>query len=225
MKSISLVAQSSSLICTMALNLSEFIADNELYGPLIIKRIEETRLTSDQQLRLTDYPNMVHMVVILNAEDPDTIAVLPVLARIDAAAPRLDLHIITDEDDLTLLDAMVEALDLSDLDELDLPLVIFFDEEWADQGSWGPRPAAAEPLLEAWLEEHPDYETLATDESDDAQDAFGALQDELIHAMRLWYNTSVNRVCVDEIIDVLDSLASADDATSDDDEEDESEES
>ena len=81
------------MICTMALNLSEFIAYNELYGPLIIKRIEETRLTSDQQLRLTEYPNMVHMVVILNAEDPDTIAVLPVLARLDAAAPRLDLHI------------------------------------------------------------------------------------------------------------------------------------
>ena len=125
---------------------------------------------------------------------------------------------ITDEDDLTLLDAMAETLDLSDLDELDLPLVIFFDEEWTDQASWGPRPTAAEALLEAWLEEHPDYETLAADESDDAQDAFAALQDELIHTMRLWYNTSLNRVCVDEIIDVLDSLASADDATSDDDE-------
>ena len=212
------------MICTMALNLSEFIAYNELYGPLIIKRIEETRLTNDQQLRLTEYPNMVHMVVILNAEDPDTIAVLPVLARIDAAAPRLDLHIITDEDDLTLLDAMAETLDLSDVDELDLPLAIFFDEEWTDQASWGPRPAAAEALLDAWLEDHPDYEALAADESDDAQDAFAALQDELIHTMRLWYNTSLNRICADEIIGVLGSLASADDATSDDDE-DESEES
>ncbi len=224
MKPISLVAQSSSMICTMALNLSEFIAYNELYGPLIIKRIEETRLTNDQQLRLTEYPNMVHMVVILNAEDPDTIAVLPVLARIDAAAPRLDLHIITDEDDLTLLDAMAETLDLSDVDELDLPLAIFFDEEWTDQASWGPRPVAAEALLDAWLEDHPDYEALAADESDDAQDAFAALQDELIHTMRLWYNTSLNRICADEIIGVLGSLASADDATSDDDE-DESEES
>ena len=167
---------------------------------------------------------MVHMVIILNAEDPDTIAVLPVLARIDAAAPRLDLHIITDEDDLALLDAMAETLDLSDVDELDLPLAIFFDEEWTDQASWGPWPVVAETLLDAWLEDHPDYEPLAADESDDAQDAFAALHDELIHTMRLWYNTSLNRVCADEIIDVLDSLASAGDGTSDDDE-DESEES
>mgnify|MGYP001816534352 CR=1 FL=1 len=221
MKPISLAASRRSLTYTAALTLQEFLGLDATYGELLQRRLKEVRLTSEQQLRLNRYPDTLHFLVLLSIDDPDTVAVLPLLALIAAASPRIGLHILTDEDDLTLLDGLVDDLDLSsDLDDIDLPMLFILDEEWNVQETWGPRPEGAEARLEEWLETHPEYESLADDESDEGQDAYAQLLDELTYTMRVWYNSGLNAACVDEILTLLDAIGSDEDGNEEEDNED-----
>jgi hypothetical protein len=221
MKPISLAASRRSLTYTAALTLQEFLALDATYGELLQRRLKEVRLTSEQQLRLNRYPDTLHFLVLLSIDDPDTVAVLPLLALIAAASPRIGLHILTDEDDLTLLDGLVDDLDLSsDLDDIDLPMLFILDEEWNVQETWGPRPEGADARLEEWLETHPEYESLADDESDEGQDAYAQLLDELTYTMRVWYNSGLNAACVDEILTLLDAIGSDEDGSEEEDNED-----
>ncbi len=221
MKPISLAASRRSLTYTAALTLQEFLALEATYGALLHRRLTEVRLTSEQQIRLSRYPDTLHFLVLLSIDDPDTVAVLPLLALIVAASPRIGLHILTDEDDLTLLDALADDLDLAgDLDDIDLPILFILDEEWNIQETWGPRPEEADARLEEWLEAHPEYESLADDESDEGQDAYAQLLDELTYTMRIWYNSGLNAACVDEILALLDAIGSDEDSSEENDSED-----
>jgi hypothetical protein len=89
---------------------------------------------------------------------------------------------------------------------LDLPLAIFYDEEWQIQDRWGPQPQAIEPYLEAWLERNPEYEALADENSPEAQIKVTCLAERLAVEMRLWYNSGLNQACATEIRDLLAGL-------------------
>ena len=68
------------------------------------------------------------------------------------------------------------------------------------------RPAATEPYLDRWLEAHPEYEQLADEDGEEAQDAYAALLEMLALEMRVWYNTSLNVACIGEIRTLLANL-------------------
>ena len=88
----------------------------------------------------------------------------------------MSLRIVTDDEDVALLELLLADMDLAQaLDEWDLPQFFWFDEDWGLQAQWGPRPAAAEPKLEAWLRAHPAYEALAEDESLEGQQRYAVL--------------------------------------------------
>ena len=89
---------------------------------------------------------------------------------------------------------------------LDLPLAVFFDDEWQIQDRWGPQPQAIEPYLEAWLERNPEYESLADDNSPEAQARYACLAERLAVEMRLWYNSGLNQACAAEIRELLAGL-------------------
>ncbi|MCB0045336.1 MAG: thioredoxin family protein [Caldilineaceae bacterium] len=222
MKQISLVRNVTSLTFTAAMSFVEFLALDSDYSDLIRRRLDEVHLTGDQQLRLSLYPDILRFLVLLSVDDPDTVAVLPLLVRMAEASPRINLQILTDDDDLTLLDGLLEEVDLSgNLDEIDLPLLCILDEEWALQETWGPRPEQADVKLQAWLDDHPLYDTLSDDESDAGQTAYAALLDELTHTMRVWYNSGLNKECVDEILGLLEEIRSDDESDEDEDNDDE----
>jgi hypothetical protein len=89
------------------------------------------------------------------------------------------------------------------LEEWDLPQFLCFDEDWYLQAQWGPRPSQAEAQVERWLAAHPEYETLADDETPEGHDRYVALVEELIFEMRTWYNSGLARNCLDEWLDLL----------------------
>ena len=204
MKTISVASDAKPLAFTSALTFAEFLTVSPIYRTLIRQRAAEVRLPPQDQDYFAHYPDMTYFIVLVTPDDPDTAAVLPILVAIAEASPRFELRILCDEDDLTLLDALVDDLDLiNGVDELDLPLLIVLDEDWSYQMRWGPRPANADAYVDAWLERHPEYECLADEESDEAHTTFAALLEKLTYEMRVWYNTSLNDDCAHEIRSLL----------------------
>lgn len=179
----------------------------EPYGNLFQTRLAETRLLASTQDLLATYRDSLAVVALVTPEDPDTIAVLPILARMVAASPRMNLRIVTDDGDLALLDLLLADVDVAQaLEEWDLPQFFWFDEDWELQAQWGPRPAAAEPKLDAWLRAHPTFEALAEDESGEGQQRYAALTRSLIYEMRVWYNTSLTPAMQTELTELLAGL-------------------
>ena len=151
------------------------------------------------------------MIVLATPEDPDTVSVVPVLEAIVKSAPRLSMRLYSDDDDLSALDELLENTDLiNDLDELDLPQVFIFDDEWQLVDQWGPRPQVVEASLDRWLDRNPEYETLADTNDDADQEAYSALLEQLTYEMRVWYNSGVDEECTKEVRKLLENLQSDD---------------
>ncbi len=205
-----------ALAFTTAATFSEFLESQPLYQSLMRKRYREARIPIAEQTLLTDYPDILHGIVLIAEDSPDTVIIVPLLQRIVEASPRVDLRIIRDDDDLFMLDELLDDVALTeDLNEIDLPLLLFFDEEWQLQTQWGPRPQVVEAKLDDWLERHPEYEALADAEDADAQEKYASLLNDLTSEMRLWYNSGADQACVGEIGKLIASVKSEEDAGDD----------
>jgi hypothetical protein len=163
-------------------------------------RSREIRLLPQEQAYFTKYPDLTHWLIVAADDSPDSLVVLPVLAHVAAWIPRLALRVVREEDAAQILPALVSdpAL-LVSWAESDLPLLLSFDDEWHFQEQWGPHPQAIDPFLDQWLAQHEDFERLAEDESSIGQAAYSRLLEQLLHEMRLWYNSSLNQACAEEL--------------------------
>jgi hypothetical protein len=192
---------------------SEFANRATNYGELLQMRFDEARLPADLQELASRFPDTLHIVAVVTEGDPDTAAVLPIVARLVESSMRFDMRIVEDEDEETLrpLALFLPDLDMAAaLDEWDLPQIFVFDEDWELQAQWGPRPTAADAMVDAWLAANPEYETLAGDDSPTAMAAHAALTHTLLYEMRVWYNSGLTRACLDEWRDLLMGLLPAD---------------
>ncbi|HAJ35307.1 MAG TPA: hypothetical protein DCL15_06395 [Chloroflexi bacterium] len=205
-----LLAGDKALAVAHGMTFAEYCQVQADRGRLLRMRYDETRLLPALQAGMIDYPDALVIVALVTAEDPDTTAVLPVIARLLAASCRVQLRIFTDAD-VRPLTTLLPDIDLSvALEEWDLPQFLVFDDEWELQTQWGPRPEQAERNLLEWLSRYPEYETLADDESVIAQERFSALTTKLIHEMRVWYNSSLAAACQREFYDILAALLAPD---------------
>ncbi|MEX1019555.1 MAG: hypothetical protein WDZ49_07850 [Litorilinea sp.] len=217
--------------CTYA----EFLAATPLNRTLLAVRGAEARQDAASQWFLAGFPDVLHWIVVVSEESPETAILLPLLARLAASSVRLDLRVVRDTEGFDELAAWLEECGTPDvLNDADLPLLFMFDEDWQLQEQWGPFPQAMEPYLEEWLERHPEYETLAEDETFDpqstpnavaedavvengaggatpeAQAAYAALLDLLGWEMRVWFNSGLDVACAQEICDLMRGLMDED---------------
>jgi hypothetical protein len=198
------VHHDKALAFGQGLRYAEFARRSQRFGRLLRTRYDETRLGPEIQLAAASFPESLNVLAVASEEDPDTLAVLPIVARLANAGPRITLRILSDDDDLAALATLAPDLDLvAQLNDWDLPQFLCFDEDWYLQAQWGPRPGAAEAQVESWLAAHPEYEDLAEDESPAGQDQYAALVEELVYEMRVWYNSGLARDCLDEWLDLL----------------------
>jgi hypothetical protein len=185
----------------------EFLANAPALAPMLQTRAHEIRIPWDTQDFLINYPDVLHWVIVLSEETPETVVVVPILVRIAQLSSRFTLQIMRDSEAQNLLGGLATELELNgDLSEVDLPLLLIFDEEWEFQSQWGPHPEAAERYLDEWFGRHPEYETLAESEALADQETYNALLDKLTHEMRVWYNSGLNKACIREIHTLLASL-------------------
>lgn len=190
-----------------ALSFQEFMERTLRYAKLLQDRRDEVRLSPQQQVAAVSYSDQLYILALAPEDDPDTVAVLPLVARLVDAAPRLELRILTDTDSMAPLSTLLPDVDLAAaLDEWELPQFFVFDEEWDLQAQWGPRPAGAESYVETWLTAHPEYEQLESDETSEGQGEYARLLNELVYEMRVWFNNGLNSACLDEWCELLSSL-------------------
>lgn len=210
----------NALAITSAFSYAEYAATYTESTAVLSNRWREARLTGQDQLYLTEYADWLHLLAVVEVDSPDTNILLPLLERIAQAGTRLSLHILTTDDDLTLLDPLLDEADLLDEDaDLDFPILFFFDEEWEQQAQWGPRPQVADGYFEQWMAQHPEYETLMDldeDEMSEAQEAeLAHLTEQLYHEMRIWYAAEADEAAVSEIRAILAELSSDENSTDD----------
>lgn len=192
---------------TQSLTVGEFFDLTPKLATPIRKRLQELHLEPADQLFFVTFPDTLNFLVLLSEDAPETTIVLPILVRLVELSPRFVLHILRDTDDLKLLQAMLEESEFTEeLIDSDLPLVLIFDEEWNFQAQWGPHPQEAEAYLDRWFEEHPEYESLAEEDSVESQRQYAALLESLTHEMRVWYNSGLNQACVKELRGLLESV-------------------
>ncbi len=200
------------LAYSRGLRYDEFVKQSARFTNLLRIRYAETRLGPAVQLAAACFPDTLRLLAVVSEEDPETSAVLPIVARLANAGPQLQLRILRDDADLSPLSVLAPELDLvSAVDEADLPQIFCFDEDWYLQAQWGPRPASAEGKIDAWLAAHPQYELLADDETPAGHNEYAALAEQLIYEMRVWYNSGLGAACLDEWLDLLRSWQNGDD--------------
>jgi hypothetical protein len=200
-----------SLTCTYG----DYAALAHEHRDMLNTRRMEVRIGPLEQAFLAAYPYVMHWLVLVSDDMPETPVILPLLARMAEIGPRIDLRILSEETDFAALQAVVDDSAVFDsLMDAELPLLLVFDEEWQLQEQWGPHPQAMETYLEEWLERHPEYEALADDDSlqgsQQAQDDYARLLDKLIWDMRVWLNTELDRICATEICRLLSGLVDED---------------
>ena len=188
-----------TLIYSCATTYDEYETDSIRRDFLEIRR-REIRILPEEQAYFTAYPDLIHWLIIAADDSPDSLVVLPVLAHVATWVPRLTLRVVREDEAATLLALLVDDRELLvSWAEADLPLLLSFDEEWHFQEQWGPHPQAIEPFLDKWMAEHPDYERLSEDEASAGQLAYAQLLEQLLHEVRLWYNSSLNQACAEEL--------------------------
>lgn len=192
---------------TTGLTAAEFLEATPSLAKLVHQRRQEIRIPVVIQDYFVNYPDTLNFALLVSEDAPETPIILPLWMRIVQLSSRFALRIFRDADNLTLLNQLVEDLDLNeDLGELELPICLLFDEEWNYQAQWGPHPQSAEPFLDRWFEQHSEYEALAEDETTEAQRKYALLINDLIYQMRVWYNSELDQAAIQEIRDLLASL-------------------
>ncbi len=204
-----------ALAISAGFSFAEYLVAYPESAPTLRNRRREVRLSPDDQLFLTTYPDWLHLMVVVETESPDTLILLPLLARMVEAGTRLDLRILTTDDDLAPLDGLLDEVDLLDEDaDLDFPQLLVFDEEWECSAQWGPRPGVADTFLDKWVAQHADYAALMDLDDDDitpAQDLqLTELTQRLFHELRILYAQEADQVAITEIRTLLADLVTED---------------
>lgn len=200
---ISLLDREQALLYTAASTVEEFVAAAHSRELLTIRR-REVRIPPDDQAFFVAYPDIMHWLVVVADDSPDTVAVLPILATIAALCAQIDLRVLHDDEAAAFLVALMHDPEAARLPaEADLPLLLVFDEGWHLLEQWGPHTQAIEPYLDRWLADHPDFERLAEDESPAGLAAYHQLLDPLTQEMRLWYNSALTAPLCAELRSLL----------------------
>lgn len=208
-----LLVNDKALAYGRCMTFTEYCQFQSDQGRLLQMRYAETRLAPTLQAGMVACGETFAVVALVTDDDPDTTAVLPVIARLLAVSRRVQLRILTDADVRPLAVLLPDVDFVAALEEWDLPQFFIFDEEWELPAQWGPRPVQAERNLHEWLNRYPEYEALAEDESDAAQERYAVLTTALIHEMRVWYNSALSEACQREFYAVLAALMSPDEVS------------
>src|SRR3982751_3424631 len=94
-------------------------------------------VVGDEYLRrVAAVPGHWHLLVLSEDWCGDAVNTVPVVAKLVALSPNLELRVLPRDENLDLMDAHLTGTSRS------IPVVILLDEEYREQAWWGPRPTA-----------------------------------------------------------------------------------
>jgi hypothetical protein len=140
------------------------------------------RVPDEFVARVAALPGRWHLLVLSEDWCGDAVNSVPYVARLAELAPNLDLRVLARDEHPDLMDAHLTGTARS------IPVVIVYDDRFAEQGWWGPRPTP----LQAWVF---GPEGQALDKS------------ERYRHVRGWYARDRGRTTLDEVVTLLERAA------------------
>lgn len=127
----------------------------------------------------------------------DAVVVLPLIARLAAGVPGLDLRLFVRSANLDLAQAYA-ADDIGSI-----PVLSFFNTGWREVGRWVERPLAAVERINQWKAIHPEFEGLRQSDRPEDRKALRALLKERLIEMMDWYREGLWEVTLEELKSLL----------------------
>jgi hypothetical protein len=122
---------------------------------------------------------------------------LPLIARLAAEVPGVDLRLFRPSDNPHLANVYAQDGITS------IPVISFFNSAWYQVGQWVERPAAAQRRIEAWNAEHPQVETLQRSNQPHDRRTYRALLKERLIEMMDWYREGLWQATLTELLSLL----------------------
>ncbi len=99
------------------------------------------KVSDDLVARVAALGTRFHLLVLSEDWCGDAVNSVPYVARLAELAPNLELRVLARDENLDLMDDHLTGTARS------IPVVLVYDEGWAERGWWGPRPSE----LQAWV--------------------------------------------------------------------------
>jgi hypothetical protein len=146
---------------------------------------DHQKIPEDALIRLQNLPARRRVLVLAEDWCGDAASLVPVIAKLAAAAPELvDLRVLKRDDNLDVMDQFLSHGGRS------IPVAIVFDDEMRTLGWWGPRPSTAQAMFRELLRQFK-----AGQLKDKSEDVFKPLLK--------WYRTDRGRQTIDEMLMIL----------------------
>lgn len=146
-------------------------------------RIKKTYNPSEEIISIVkqiDKPQL--WMVLTEAWCGDSAQTLPYIAKIAELSDMIDLRILLRDDNLDIMDQY-----LTNGTSRSIPKLVAFDDKGNELFQWGPRPKAAQYLVDRWKTE-------------------GLSKDEFIEKLHLWYGRNRGKELENEFIELLKSI-------------------
>jgi len=124
-----------------------------------------------------------HLLVLSEDWCGDAVNTLPVVAKLAALTPNVDLRVLARDENLDIMDAHLTGRSRS------IPCVIVLDEDFRERGWWGPRPAE----LQRWV----------------LGDGQALESKERYRETRTWYARDRGRTTLDELVALLERASAS----------------
>ncbi len=105
---------------------------------------DRARVPDDVSARARALPGSQRLLALSEDWCGDAVHVLPVVARLAEAVAGVELRVLSRDENPDLMDAH-----LTGGSSRSIPVIMLFDEDFAERGWWGPRPSA----LQKWVTE------------------------------------------------------------------------
>ena len=133
--------------------------------------------------RVAALPDRWHLLVLNEDWCGDAVNTVPLIAKLAALAPNLDLRVLGRDANPDLMDAHLTNSSRS------IPVVILLDAEFGERAWWGPRPS----VLQRWV----------------LTEGTALPKEERYREVRRWYARDRGATTLDEIVALLEQAAVA----------------
>jgi hypothetical protein len=175
---------------------TDYVAQMKVNRERITELFEEIRLAPDDRQifaqAVADYGGQLDITAMGEDWCGDAVVVLPLVARLAAEVPGIDLRLFVRSANPDLKDAYAEHGITS------IPVLSFFDADWRQVGHWVERSAAAQRRVDAWMAALPGAQALQQSSDPKDRRAYGALMKERLPEMIEWYRGGVWEATLEE---------------------------
>ncbi len=153
----------------------EFLKTVEAHRDLWHRLFERAHVPSEALERAESLPGRWHLLILVEDWCGDALGTLPYLARLTEASPKLDMRLLSRDENPDLMDAHLSGTNRS------IPVVMVLDDDFREVAWWGSRPEALQDHFLAELA--------------------GLPREERFSGLRAWYARDRGRTALLEILD------------------------